>query len=118
MNGNIKPIIPLKSNYASPQYIQAYTSLFSRTGSENKNEGNDVTHVDYPKGHVLHASYLSPDLTEEGHFNLAKQRTVRIELKFGAALPITVIVVVIVYNTSSDVQKHWAVLYIDKNRRQ
>ena len=45
------------------------------------------------RDYALYAFDLSPDLTEEGHFNLAKQGNVRVELKFGAALQNTVTVV-------------------------
>ena len=41
----------------------------------------------------MYALDLSPDLAEEGNFNLGKQWTVRVELKFGIALPNTVTVV-------------------------
>ena len=58
LDGNTQPIRPLKPNYAGRQYIQAFMSLFSGTGKENRDEG-----------------------------------TVRVELKFGAALPNTVTVV-------------------------
>ena len=68
-------------------------SLYSGTGKENRNEGNDITCEDYPRGYALYVFDLSPDLAEEGHFNLAKQGTVRVELKFGAALANTVTVV-------------------------
>ena len=61
-------------------------SLFSGTGKENMDEGNDITREDYLRGYALYAFDLSPDLAE-GHF------TVRVELKFGAALPNTVTVV-------------------------
>ena len=50
-------------------------SIFCGTGKENWDEGNDITREDYPKGYALYAVDLSPDLTEEGHFNLAKQGT-------------------------------------------
>ena len=62
-------------------------SLFSGTGKENRGEGNDIAREDYPNGYALYEFDLSPDLAEEGYFNLAKQRTVRVELKFGTALP-------------------------------
>ena len=93
LDGNTQPIRPLKPNYAGRQYIQVFMSLFSGTGKENRNEGNDNTREDYPKGYALYAFDFSPDLAEEGHFNLAKQGTVRVELKFEAALPNTVTVV-------------------------
>ena len=93
MDGNTLPVKPLKPNFANRQYIQAYMSLFSRTGKENRDEGNDLARKDYHNGYALHAFYLSPDLAEEEHFNLAKQGTVRVELKFGTELPNTVTVV-------------------------
>ena len=68
-------------------------SLFSGIGKENPDEGNDIAREDYPNGYALYAFDLSADLAEEGHFILAKQGTVRVELKFGTALPMTVIVV-------------------------
>ena len=68
-------------------------SLFSGTGKENRGEGNDIAGEDYSNGDALYAFDLRPDLAEEGHFNLAKQGTVRVELKFGTALPNTVTVV-------------------------
>ena len=68
-------------------------SLFFGTGIENRDEGNYIASEDYPNGYALYAFDLSPDLAEEGHFNLAKQGTVRVKLKFETALPITVTVV-------------------------
>ena len=92
-DGNTQPVKPLKPNFANRHYIQAYMSLFSGTGKENRDEGNDIAREDYPNGCALFAFDLSQDLAEEGHFNLAKQGTVRVELKFGTALPNTVIVI-------------------------
>ena len=46
-----------------------------------------------PTATPLYVFDLTPDLAEEGHFNLAKQGTVRVELKFGTALRNTVTVV-------------------------
>ena len=60
-------------------------SIFSGTGKENRDEGNDIAHEDYPNGYALYAFDLSPDLAEDEYFNLAKQGTVRIKLKFGTA---------------------------------
>ena len=72
-------------NRSSRQYIQAYMSLFSGTGKEYQDEGYDIAREDYPNGYALYAFDLIPDLAE-GHFNLAKQGTVRVELKIGTAL--------------------------------
>ena len=48
---------------------------------------------DYHRGYALYAFDLSQDFAEEEHFNLTKQGTVRVKLKFGAALPNTVTVI-------------------------
>ena len=62
---------PLKPSFANRQYIQAYMSLFSGTGKENRDEGNDIAREDYPNCYALYAYDLRVDLGEEGHFNLA-----------------------------------------------
>ena len=93
LDGKTQSVKPLKLNFANHQYIQAYMSLFSGTGKENRDEGNDIALEDYPNGHALYAFEFSPDLAEEEHFNLAKQGAVRVELKFGTALANTVTVV-------------------------
>ena len=92
LDGHSQPVKPLKPNFNNNQYIQAYMSLFSGTGIENRDECNDIARQDYPNGYALYAFDLCPDLAEEGHFNLAKQGTVRVELKFGTALANTVTV--------------------------
>ena len=68
-------------------------TLFSGTGKENRNEGNGIERTDYNNGYALYAFDLTPDLSDDDHFNLAKQGSVRIDLKFAAALPNTVTVI-------------------------
>ena len=93
LDGHTQPVKSLKPNFNNHQYVQAFMSLFSGTGKENRDEGNDIAREDYPNGYAQYAFDLSPDLAEEGHFNLAKQGIVRFELKFGTALADTVTVV-------------------------
>ena len=93
LGGHTQPVKPLKLNFNNHQYIQAFMSLFSGTGKENRDEGNDIAREDYSNGYALYAFDLSSDLAEEGHFNLAKKGTVRVELKFGTELANTVTVV-------------------------
>ena len=68
-------------------------SLFSGTGKQQRDEGNDIAREDYSGGYALYAFDLTQDLAEEGHFNLAKDGSVRLDLKFAAALPNTINVV-------------------------
>ena len=87
LDGNTQPVKLPKPNFANCQYIQAHMSLFSGTGKENRDEGNVIAREDYPNGYALYAFDLSPDLAEEGHFNLVKQGTVHVELKFKQRSP-------------------------------
>ena len=41
------------------QYIQAFMSLFSGIGKENRDKGNDIAHEDYPNGYALYALDLA-----------------------------------------------------------
>ena len=49
LDGNSEPVKPLLPNFAKRQYIQAYMSLFSGTGKENRDEGNDIAREDTPR---------------------------------------------------------------------
>ena len=83
-------------------------TLFSGTGKVNRDEGNDINRRDYASGYGLYAFDLSPDLSEQDYFNLSRQGSVRVDLKFAAALPNTV--TVIVYAEFENV------IEIDRNR--
>ena len=54
-------------------------SLFSETGKENRDEGNDIAREDYSNGYALYAFDFCPDLADEGHFNFSKQGTIRVQ---------------------------------------
>ena len=87
-------------------------SLFSGTGKENRDDSNDIMREDYPNGYALYAFDLSQDLAKEGHFNLAKQGTVRMEVKFWAVLPNIVIVVACVeFENAIEIDRNRNVVY-------
>jgi len=58
-----------------------------------KDENLDISREDYPGGYAIYAYDLSPDLSDSGHFNLQREGSVRVDIKFAAALPNTVNVV-------------------------
>jgi hypothetical protein len=93
LDGHQQAIKPVQTNFTAGQFIGAYMGMFAGSGKFYRDEGNDVTRDDFANGYALYAFDLSRDLAEEGHFNLAKQGGVRVNLKFGTALPNTVIVV-------------------------
>jgi hypothetical protein len=80
-------------NFAASRYIGAYAGLFSGTNKINRGEEKDIDRSDYTGGYALYASDLTPDLTENDHVNLSRQGTIRLDLKFGAALTHTIIIV-------------------------
>ena len=73
-----------------------------------KDEGTDIRREDFGSGYALYAFDLTADLAEEGHFNLMKHGNVRLDLKFGTALPNTINVIAYAEFES--------VLEIDKSR--
>jgi hypothetical protein len=86
-------VAPIKMNYADANYMQAYWSLFTGTQKANKDESNDIMLGEYPNGYCLYAFDLTPDLCEGGHFNLLKQGSVRLALRFSEPLAAAVTVI-------------------------
>jgi len=94
MDGQQHHIKPLEPNFTTGEYIASYMSLFSGTGKQQKDEGNDIDRTDYPNGYTLYAFDLTPDLAEHDHFNLTREGSLRVDMKFGAALGATINVIV------------------------
>ena len=95
LDGQQHGIKPLSVDYNSKQYAAAYMSLFAGTGKDGRNVGNDIDRTEFANGYSLYVFDLSPDLTDDDtHFNLSRQGTVRLNMKFAKSLPETVTVVV------------------------
>jgi hypothetical protein len=90
INNNIKAI---ECDFENHQSLAGFLSLFAGSGKYRRDEGLDIDRQQYEKGYTLFAYDLSPDLSEEGYFNLAKEGSIRVELKFAQALPNTVNVI-------------------------
>jgi len=73
--------------------VRAYNTLFGGTGKLFKDEGNGLDRTSFSKGYALYAFDLTPDLGQDDHFNLAKQGSVRLVLKFHDALTENVTVI-------------------------
>ena len=86
-------IRPIQPDYEHGLYIRAYDSLFAGTGKLCKDEGLFISREDFGNGYALYAFDLSADLGEDDHFSLVRQGSVRLALKFAAALAATVTVV-------------------------
>ena len=84
---------PIQPNFADRQYIRAYNTMFSGTGKLNADEGLYIDRSDYSGGYALYAFDLTADLGEDDHFSLVREGSVRLALKFAAALANTVTVI-------------------------
>ena len=90
IHNNIKAI---ECDFENHQTLAGYLSLFAGSGKYRRDEGLDIDREEYERGYTLFAYDLSPDLTEEGYFNLVKEGSIRVELKFAQALPNTINVI-------------------------
>lgn len=94
VDGTQIPSKPLQPSFTgdSPQYVEAYHTLFSGTGLHYMNEGNAINRFQYANGYCLFAFDLTPDLSAHfaGHWNLVKNGTIRIEVRFEKPLTKTI----------------------------
>jgi hypothetical protein len=93
VDGAQVPSKPLQPDFTRGKlYVDAYHTLFSGTGIHYLNEGNGISREDYPHGYCLTAFDLTPDLSanSNSHWNLVRHGSVRIEVRFEAALRKTI----------------------------
>ena len=84
---------PIEPNFADGQYIRGCNTVFAGTGKLGADEGLFIDREDCANGYALYPFYPTADLGEDDHFNLLRQRNVRLTLKFANALAATVTVV-------------------------
>lgn len=95
IDGQPKPCKPLQPNYASNNYIESYSTLFTGTGIHYGNRGICINREEYPNGYCLTAFDTTPDLSaNEDHWTLQRSSTVRLEVRFAAALTAAVDIIV------------------------
>ena len=108
VDGRQVPAKPLQPNFENGSYIRSYVNLFSATGKQAQDEGNELTRDDFGNGYTFFGFDLTPDTCDGSCFHLVRKGNLRIEIHFAAALARTVNVVV--YGEFE------AVLEIDKGR--
>ena len=88
---------PLSLNVANNRYISGFISQFTGTGKDGRDVGNRncINRSEFANGYGLYVFDPSPDLTDDdSHFNLSRQGTVRLNMKFAEALANTATVVI------------------------
>ena len=108
VDGRQVPAKPLQPNFETGHYVRSYVNLFSASGKQAQDEGNELTRDDFGKGYTFFCFDLTPDACDGGCFHLVRKGNLRIEIHFATALTQTVNVVV--YGEFE------AVLEIDKGR--
>ena len=74
-------------------YIRSYVNLFSTTGKQAQDEGNELSRDDFGKGYTFFCCDLTPDCCEGGCFHLTRKGDLHIDIHFATALEQTVNVV-------------------------
>ena len=87
-------IKPLTTDFANELYVRPYNTMFSGTGKIYRDEDIAIDRNDYANGYALYTFDLTADQGDEENFNLMRQGSVRLVLKFSQALATTVTVVV------------------------
>ena len=108
VDGRQVPAKPLQPNFETGHYVRSYVNLFSATGKQAQDEGNELTRDDLGNGYTFFSFDLTPDACDGCCFHLVRKGNLRIEIHFATALTQTVNVVV--YGEFE------AVLEIDKGR--
>ena len=108
VDGRQVPAKPLQPNFETGSYIRSHVNLFSATGKQAQDEGNELSRDEFGKGYTFFGFDLTSDVCDGGCFHLTGKGNLRIEMHFATALEQTVNVVV--YGEFE------AVLEIDKGR--
>ena len=113
IDGQQQHVRPFEPNFANNWYIREYMSLFEGVSKIGKDEGVDITRDDYAHGYTLFCWDLSPDQCDGGggHMNLARDGTVRLDVRFNTALAGTINAVVYgEFENLIEIDKHKQVL--------
>jgi len=77
-----------------------------------RDEGTAIDRNDYANGYTLYAFDLTADLGDEESFNLMRQGSVRLVLKFGEAVAVTISVVVYTeFENVIDIDRNRNIIY-------
>jgi hypothetical protein len=85
--GQTFPLQPLNVDFKNNIYIQAYNQLFEALDQSRENKGNIISRADFKNTHCIFAFDLTPDEDDNGHWDLIREGTTSIDIKFGDALP-------------------------------
>ena len=85
--GKTTPFKPLTMDFDNGRYARAFVSLFEGLGIADENRGNAINLNRFKSGSTLFAFDLSPDEDDGGHWDLAKDGAVYINMRFADVVP-------------------------------
>ena len=81
-NNSHVPESPLKLDFDTIQYTNAYYSLFTGIDKAPLDCGNDISLGEYPNGYTLYAFDLTPDMCQGDHLNIQRSGSLDIGFTF------------------------------------
>ena len=85
--GQTFPLQPLNVDFKNNLYINAYNQLFEALDLARDNKGNGINRSDFKNTHCIFAFDLTPDEDDNGHWDLIRDGTTSIDIKFSEKLP-------------------------------
>jgi hypothetical protein len=85
--GKTTPFKPLNMDFPNNKFMRAFVQLFEGIGMADENKGNAITLAKFKSGSTMFAFDLSPDEDDGGHWDLAKDGAVYINMLFSENVP-------------------------------
>ena len=85
--GKTYPQKPLLLDFDNNRFAEAFIQLFEGLGISDEDKGNGISLKSYKLGSCLFAFDLSPDHDDGNHWDLVRDGSTTINIRFGAAVP-------------------------------
>ena len=91
-------------------------SLFTGSGKYRQDEDLDISRSDYPKGYTIFCFDLSPDMNDGANFDLTREGSLRVELKFSQDLASSINVIVLAeFEELLEISRDKGIIYVHGN---
>ena len=82
VNGQALPYDSLEMNYSKKHYLQAYFSMLMASNKLFRDNDLDICpEKDFPNGYAIYGFDLTPDLSNDCHFQLVHEGKLSLEIK-------------------------------------
>lgn len=85
--GRIYPREPLEADFGNDRYARAYLQMLEGLGMNGENTGNDISYEDFKKHLCLFVFDLTPDEQDSSHWQLLKEGSTSVDIKFRNPVP-------------------------------